>query len=1277
MLHKQSCALARSLALSLILAAAAAVAFSQVSTTAIRGIVKDQSGAVIPSATLKLKDPTTGIETTATSTGDGAFAFASIQSGGYDLTATAPGFQNTVIKNVVVDSGRVTSVTVELKIGATTETLEVGAAAVQLETTSNEIGTTISNNLIDNLPFASRDTLGFALLTPGAQSASGGSTFNGLPNASLNISVDGMNNNSQRFKSGGTSFFEFAPSRLDAMEQITVSTSGLGADAAGQGAMQIRFTTKRGSNQYHFRLVEQFANEDLNANSYFNNLRGNPRPRSRSYQTGGSLSGPLAPFIPYLKNKLFFFVYFEGDPRPSSATNTTTMLTAASQAGNYTYIGTDGVTRTVNLLQAAAGAGFSAGIDPTIQGILGEMNKSRQFSTGYLPNSTLPFTETMQWQHQTETRHLYPTARVDYQITPGISWHGSWNLRHSDFGSSGPNYPGTPYEWANTSKITTYVASNQVDWTITPRMVNSFVFGVQSNRENFYVGSDIHQWSIYGDRRITIPFNGGTGVPTISPVVVNQTGFNRNNPVFQWSDTLTWVKGKHTLSMGGNVLRTTFYEQSWGNAGVLNYSFGAGSTDPVSTVIRNALPAVNTNNADVANAISLYSLLTARVSGVSTSQNVDEITHQYAKFAPITQRFAFTQAGIFLQDSFRVTPRLTLNYGLRWQFDGDYHSTNGIDAWPTAGSFYGPSSRLFAPGELNGNASPTLEQRNHVYSPDYRNAAPNFGLSWNPTAEGLLGKLLGGNKTVIGVSYGIEYYNEGINTISNLLCCNSGTSQSYSANAGLTTGVGSFAFGSVNLSSPPPQFNVTPATFTFPTSLTTSILSSGGTIYYANPDLKSPYTQSWNLRVQRELARNTVLEVRYVGNKSTHMWHYQNRNETNILENGFLNEFVHAKANLDINRNNGKGATFANSGLAGQFALPIFDAAFGANGTQPALAASSGYTSGGFITNLDQGAAGSLAQSLAATSSETYFCRLVGSNLPACASRGYTKAGYPINFFRANPYITTLNYMDDNSNSNYNGLQLDLRKGLSHGLFFDVNYTWSHTLGDIFNSSDQTAGDQWATQRNGRLDYSPTPFDHRHSFTSYWIYDLPLGKNRWLNVSNPVLDRIVGGWQIGGVERVISGGPSQLNGGRQTFNQFADGGVVFGNGFTMDDLRNRVNTPTTSYIAQCQCFKGNVADIIQANGSVDPKYFRPQDTPGVIGSPVYYYGKTTFQLDMNLSKDLRITERLRLKLHAEVSNFLNHPFLGGGNNGVTSTSFGYITTASGARSIALRGTLDW
>src|SRR5262249_26776 len=161
-----------------------------------------------------------------------------------------------------------------LNIGSTTESVQVMASGIQLETTSNEVGNTINVKAINDLPYASRDALSFALLTAGATTTSNNSTFNGLPNASMNITLNGMNNNSQRFKSGGTSFYTFAPARLDAMEEVTVSTSGMNADQSGEGAMNIRFTTKRGTDRFHFHVLEQFSNEDLNANSWFNNARG-------------------------------------------------------------------------------------------------------------------------------------------------------------------------------------------------------------------------------------------------------------------------------------------------------------------------------------------------------------------------------------------------------------------------------------------------------------------------------------------------------------------------------------------------------------------------------------------------------------------------------------------------------------------------------------------------------------------------------------------------------------------------------------------------------------------------------------------------------------------------------------------------------------------------------------------------------------------------------------------------------------------------------------------
>jgi hypothetical protein len=192
------------------------------------------------------------------------------------------------------------------------------------------------------------------------------------------------------------------------------------------------------------------------------------------------------------------------------------------------------------------------------------------------------------------------------------------------------------------------------------------------------------------------------------------------------------------------------------------------------------------------------------------------------------------------------------------------------------------------------------------------------------------------------------------------------------------------------------------------------------------------------------------------------------------------------------------------------------------------------------------------------------------------------------------------------------------------------------------------------------------------------MYDLPFGRGKWINISNPILNKIAGGWTIANTDRIISGAPNTFTGGRATYNQWADGGVVFASGLIMDDLLKRLQTMTTGqYVASCNCFKTNVADIIQANGAPDPKFLAPGATPGVMGSPIWYTGKTSFQLDTALTKVFRIKERFTLGFQAEAFNFLNHPFFGMGNLSTTSTNFGNITSASGTRTMSLRGYLDF
>ncbi len=1254
-------------------------ASAQITTTGIRGIVRDPNGAVVPNAAVKATDNATGVEQSTVTSGDGNFIFPALQFGSYKLTVNATGFQNSVITAVVVESGRTTNISVDLSIGAASETVQIAASAEQLNTTTAEVGATINNKLVQNLPYAGRDSLNFAVLIAGSSRSTSdrNSTFNGLPNASLNITLDGMNNNSQRFKSGGTSFFAFAPARIDAIEEVSVSTTGLGADAGGQGAMQIRMTTKRGTEEYHGKVLYQGVNEALNANSFFRNLQGLPRNKSRQHNPVGSIGGPLLPFVKSLKNRLFFFAYYEAQPQPSTATFTTPMLSAAAAQGNFTYLGTNGVKRTVNLLDVARTAGHTSTIDPTMAGILQKISGSQTATTTRLqeiPGVATEFLQNMQWEQSLRTMQAFPTARVDFQITPTIGWHGTWSLRSSDFTRGTAPYPGSPYDFVGVnganihSSATPYVATNSVDWTIRPNITNNASFGVQGNGEYFFIDADPKRFSEYNNRIINTPLV-NAWIPNVATDV-------RNNPVYQFSDTMNWVKGRHTMTIGGTWMHTSFYSHSWATAGVPQYNFGVVAADPMNNIIRNALPNLNlTNNTDINNALNLYALLTGRITSVSVATNADEKTKEYKPFIESMQRYKFTTWGLFFQDSYRMRPSLTLNYGLRWQFDGDIQSGNELLSQPSGANFYGPSTGLFQPGVLSNNQNPVFEVAIHPYKRDYLNPAPNFGFAWNPSSnQGWLGKLIGDRKTVVRGAYSITFYNEGLNSISNSLSGGQGFRQTGTATNGIN-----FAPGTLNLSSPTPAIPVFPAKFGFPIPQNSFSAPVAGN--YINPNLKSPYVQNWSLGIQRQLTKSTMLELRYVGNKSTHMWHRQNIQEVNIFENGFLNEFVQAKKNLDANVAAGRGNTFINNNLAGQAALPIFQSAFGALGNQPALAAGTGFGNATYIQSLNQGTAGTLAQTIATTPAN--FCRLVGNKFASCVIAGFNTAGaYPINLFQANPYLSSLTYQDSNGDNNYNALQVDVKQRYSNGLLLGGNYVWSHAMGSILNETDQASGYTWYTYRNARLNYGPSPFDRRHVFNAYWTYDLPFGKGRRFLSSNAVLDRVVGGWTIGGRETMASGHPLLLNGGRNTVNNLTQAGVVFGGGFTQAQLQKAISTVSGSF--SNVALIGDIANIatITTSGTtktsqVNPTLFAPSSTPGQYGEFVYLRNNSLFTFDMSVNKDVRITEKWRLTLRLVALNFLNRPFFDVANSSPTATTFGQITSASGTRTMQFRASLDW
>src|SRR5262245_38593633 len=238
----------KAIAIALILGALPALAAAQGRITGqIVGTVKDSSGAVVQKADLVLIDNATGATLETKSGADGNFVFPNLQPGRYQITATFQGFQPVTIQEVIVETARSVDIVVQFQVAGVSEQVQVEGRSQVIETTSTTVANTVSNEQISKLPLAGRNILNFALLVPGSATSAGArdSEYNGLPGGAINITLDGINNNSARFRSGGTSFFTFAPIRMGAIEEVTISTSGLTAESGAEGAVQLQFTTKQ------------------------------------------------------------------------------------------------------------------------------------------------------------------------------------------------------------------------------------------------------------------------------------------------------------------------------------------------------------------------------------------------------------------------------------------------------------------------------------------------------------------------------------------------------------------------------------------------------------------------------------------------------------------------------------------------------------------------------------------------------------------------------------------------------------------------------------------------------------------------------------------------------------------------------------------------------------------------------------------------------------------------------------------------------------------------
>jgi Carboxypeptidase regulatory-like domain len=1293
---------------------------------AVSGTVIDPNGAVIANAKVILKDTQTGVTKEAASTSGGTFLFPDLAVGSYEVTVSAAGFKTATLPSVSVSTNQTADVRFTLELGAASETVTVNAVDLQaLETTSQLVATTLSPKTITQLPVGNRsNVLVLARLAPGASPPTGGSTrYNNLAGGAVNVTVDGINNASNGFKSGGTVFFATVPVRLGAIEEVSVETSGLGADSGAQSGANIKFTTKRGGNEFHGSVFYEPRSEQFNANSWSRNAQGLPRVYSRNHEFGGNIGGPLVPFG-YLKDKLFFFVNFENRYNPQFDATTVTVPTAAAQEGNFTYLvsGTTNQFRTVNVLDLAEARGLPRTKDPVAQALLAINNQIPQFAR-QIPDSD-PNRDFYTWDAENNLNQYFPATRVDYFITPKQQATFTWNYFHS-WQPGARRLPVPEIERTNPFRIGYFVYSTALQSTFGANTFNEFRYGVQhsgdTNRRAEY--GDFHRFN-GTPLRIgeTLPFSlqnpqpQGPRVPFIDQA--NTTGRHFITTLY---DTLTMNRGQHTYTFGGSFRKT-----AWNDVAVVyqvpTYTTGTPSGDPLQASLAfttTTLPGINNTelNSTTSSPLALYNLLTGRVASAGFTRVVNPETLQYDGVQE--QNFTWTNSlmgGLYAQDRWRIKPSLTLNYGLRWEVQGPMKDSKGITAAPDLASILGPSKRLFAPGELSGNNNPTVEVGRVPYNTDWLNFAPNFGFAWNPSkTDGLLGKFLGDGKTVIRGSYSVIVYDEGTQFFAANLGPNAGktigATQLVPGQPGATTLRAFYTLSDI-VANP-----LTVSNFAFSTTEYKKVINMADqtfvrTISGFDPNLRAPYTINYTFGIQRELWRNNVLEIRYVGNQSKLAWRTSNLNEVNIFENGFLNEFRNAQRNLQINQAAGV-ASFQNRGLPGQAPLPIFDAAFGPRGSLGNIADGNGYLSTSFITQLQNGEAGALAQTLA--TNQNYVCRMFGSSfspcgrvLPAANAPGL----FPINFFLLNPYAIgltngipngRLNFVDNGGWNSYNGLQIQFRQRFSQSLNWSTNYTWSKSLTNL-SVDGQNQNRDYLTLRDPGLNRQLSPFDITHVIQSFGTYDLPIGRGRWLSVDNRVLNGVIGGWTLGSVFVFNTGQPIQLFGGFETVNgaidnslnnNFARNGVRLADGVTLEQIQKMFDAPLTRLNRPNSTDLQRLAvdpRLIGPDGRANPAFLVPNRTPGEFGQLLFIRDKNNFQWDLSITKTFQIMEKARLEIFAGANNVLNRPrwafdlLTNGFPNppgtppaalNVFSTSFGIINPPVGNRNINLRATLSF
>jgi hypothetical protein len=802
-------------------------------TGAITGTVTDPSGAAVPGAQVTATDVLRGTIWPTQTNGSGVYNMPRLPVGSYTVKVEVSGFSTAVRSAFEIQMNQVYRVDFQLKMGAVAQTVEVTSAPPLLQTDTMQVGLVTSSNFNVNLPLPTRNFVELTLLTPGVTSPnpatlesgqrtwfSGRTYINGNREEGNNFLLDGIENN--EFLDNLTAY---QPS-VDAIQEFDVITNNAPAQYGQFQGGTITTTIKSGTNHFHGDAFEFLRNDALNANNWANDWQGVPKPAMRWNMFGGTMGGPIK------KDKLFFFADYQGQRfHFPPATSAITVMTPQERAGDFSQVLAEQHIQLYNPLAYDATTGQRAPFpNDIIPPQMIDPVASKLFSSGLYP---LPVNSSLQFNAYNTTYSYLNNdqgdARIDYKVSDKDSIFG----RYSQSFQNNPNYNSVLLlgEGFNTSPFRGTV----VDWThsLSPTVVSDTRIGL--NRVTLDFGNDvpgvgnlgqdlgIADGNIHGPGLLALVFSGGLA----TQLGQSDRQVNFTTTTIEPMEDLIITKGRHTLRFGFQLMRhqiNAYFAGNNGKFGSLTYN-GQYTSGPL------ALSPTSIGFPEADFFLGLPQMVTLGISHGTTGQRSSVY-------------------GTYAQDDWRVTDNLTLNLGLRWEYNQPWYEV--FNRQDNFGLYSGAAE--FPSASVVGNCAAILGSTNCVvlksralYNAYWRDWEPRLGFAYTPP---FLGK-----NTVIRGAYTISSFLEG-----------SGENDRENLNPPFSA-----QFASVYATGP--QLILPGST----TDQGLSILAAPANPYAGaqlnpwDPNFQPGQVQQWNLTVEHQFPSDMLLSIGYIGQHGVHL----------------------------------------------------------------------------------------------------------------------------------------------------------------------------------------------------------------------------------------------------------------------------------------------------------------------------------------------------------------------------------------------------------------------